>query len=139
VIGETASRTIALSKAVLWKAIDSSAARAMWATVLPRLKPTMAPLAEGFQYGAPSPVKDSTNTTPPESSTEAGQAFHVGGGLDGLQAIAQPLHHGAADEDAAFERILFLSSTWQAAVLIKPLCDWAHCSPVCSSMKQPVP
>jgi hypothetical protein len=44
-----ASRSIACSSAALWKAMLSSAARAMWATLLPRLRPTMAPRASGCQ------------------------------------------------------------------------------------------
>ncbi len=47
----------------------SSAARAMCATVLPRVRPTMAPRASAFQYGAPRPVKAGTNITPPASGT----------------------------------------------------------------------
>ena len=71
VIGAAASPIIAVSRAALWKAIDSSAARAMWATVVPRLRPRIAPFAAGIQYGAPSPVKEGTNITPPESGTDA--------------------------------------------------------------------
>jgi hypothetical protein len=40
---------MACSKAALWKAMLSSAARAMWATVLPRVRPTMVPRASAFQ------------------------------------------------------------------------------------------
>ena len=43
----------------------------MCATVLPRVKPTMAPRASAFQYGAPRPVKAGTNITPPASGTVA--------------------------------------------------------------------
>jgi len=58
-----------------------------------------------------------------------------------MQAVAQPLHHRAADEHAAFERV-----RWRCAwfgpqlVVISPLLRWlARRVPVCISMKQPVP
>src|SRR6218665_2129899 len=47
----------------------SSAARAIWASVLPRVRPVMLPRASGFQYGAPRPVKAGTIITPPASGT----------------------------------------------------------------------
>ena len=39
-----------------------------------------------------------------------GQLLHLAAVLDGLQAVAQPLHHGTADEDAAFQRKLGLAA-----------------------------
>ena len=36
------------------------------------------------------------------------QTLHLAAGLNGMQAISQPLHHSAADEDAAFQGILRL-------------------------------
>jgi len=44
-----ASRAIACSSAADWKAMLSSAARAMWATVDPRVRPTIAPRASACQ------------------------------------------------------------------------------------------
>ena len=35
-----------------------------------------------------------------------GERLHLGRGADEFQIVAQPLHHSAADEDAAFERVL---------------------------------
>ena len=86
--------------------MDSSAARAMCAIVEPRVRPTMAPRASGCQYGAPRPVKAGTNMTPPLSGTLSAELLHLAARLDRVQAIAQPLHDGAADEDAAFAREL---------------------------------
>jgi hypothetical protein len=40
---------MARNSAALWKAMLSRAARAMWATLLPRVRPRMAPRASGFQ------------------------------------------------------------------------------------------
>ena len=97
---------MACSSAALWKAMLSSAARAMCATVLPRDRPTMAPRASGFQYGAPRPVKAGTTITPPASGTLSASACTSPLALDGVQAVAQPLHHRAADEHAALEREL---------------------------------
>ena len=45
----TASRLIACSSAALWNAMLSSAARAMCATVDPRVRPTIAPRASASQ------------------------------------------------------------------------------------------
>jgi len=36
---------------------------------------------------------------------EGGERFHFSRGANEAQVIAQPLHHGTADEDAAFERV----------------------------------
>jgi hypothetical protein len=58
--------------------------------------------------------------------------------LKELEAVAQPLHDGAADEDAAFEREL-APAVCAHEVEIRPLCERITLSPVCSSMKQPVP
>jgi hypothetical protein len=44
-----------------------------------------------------------------------GKALHRGAGFDGLQAVAQPLHHGAADEDAAFQCVLGLRTGLRGA------------------------
>ncbi|MNS73797.1 hypothetical protein D3C72_1072480 [compost metagenome] len=35
-----------------------------------------------------------------------GKLLHLAAVFDGAQAVAQPLHYGAADEDAAFQREL---------------------------------
>ena len=50
-------------------AIDSNAARAMWARVVARDSPMISPLAEGSQSGEPRPVRAGTSTTPPLSAT----------------------------------------------------------------------
>ena len=55
----------------VWKAIASSVARAMWAAVVPRVRPRIVPRAAASQCGAPSPVNAGTTTTPPVSGTEA--------------------------------------------------------------------
>ena len=69
IVGLTRGSTVAhIARAALWKAMLSSAARAMWATVLPRVRPTMAPRvrpwieprAYGSQCGAPRPTKAGT-------------------------------------------------------------------------------
>ena len=78
----TTSLLIASSSAALWKAIDSSAARAMWAIVEPRVRPTMVPRASGFQCGAPRPVKAGTNITPPLSGTLSASCLHLAARLD---------------------------------------------------------
>ena len=82
----------------------------------------MAPRASAFQYGAPRPVKAGTNITPPASGTLSASACTSLLALIALQAVAQPLHDRAADEDAAFERELRPSAPVCAAlVAIRPL------------------
>src|ERR1019366_8007145 len=92
-----ASLLIASSRAALWKAIDSRAARAMCAIVEPRVRPPVGRAEAG----------ESRNE---HDAAVVGHAFgellHLAAGRDGAQAIAQPLHDGAADEDAAFRRVL---------------------------------
>src|SRR5471030_3402912 len=57
----------------------SSAARAMWARLLPRVSPTSAPRAYGSQCGAPRPTKAGTRNTPPLSGTLAASVPDSGG------------------------------------------------------------
>ena len=51
------------------RAIDSSAARAMWPLPVAREIPITSPRAKGSQWGAPRPVSAGTTNTPPLSST----------------------------------------------------------------------
>ena len=76
--------------------------------VVPRVRPVIVPRAYWSQCGAPSPAKAGTRYTPPESGTLAASASTSADDLDQPQPIAQPLHHGAADEHAAFQRIIRL-------------------------------
>ena len=64
------SRLIASTRSRDWNAIDSSAARARCARVVPRVNPRQMPRASGLQYGAPSPAKAGTSVVPPASGTE---------------------------------------------------------------------
>ena len=97
---------MASSRSATWKAIASRAARARWPAVVPRVIPTSAPRAYGSQCGAPRPANAGTRNRPPLSGTVAASASVSLGGLDEPQAVAEPLHDRAADEDAAFERVL---------------------------------
>ena len=45
---------------LVWKAVASKDARAIWPLFEPSVRPTIVPLAFGSQFGAPSPVKDGT-------------------------------------------------------------------------------
>ena len=118
----------------------SSAARAMCATLLPRVSPTIVPRASGCQYGAPSPVKAGTNITPPLSGTDAASCSTSLLALDRVQPVAQPLHHRAADEDAAFERVVAsFGADLRRAGRDQAVGAALECRPVCISAKQPVP
>ena len=100
-----ASSRMASSRSATWNAMLSSAARAMWPAVVPRVMPTIVPRAYGSQCGAPRPANAGTRYTPPLSGTDAASGLDVGRLADDAQPVAQPLHHRAADEDAAFERV----------------------------------
>ena len=62
----------------------------MWARVVPRVRPTIVPRAYMSQYGAPSPVKAGTTTTPPVSGTPAARSLMAG--ADGISPISSRSH-----------------------------------------------
>ena len=66
-----AALVIASTTSRVWKAIDSTTARAMWALVVPRVMPRIAPRAYGSHHGLPSPVNAGTTTTPPVLATDS--------------------------------------------------------------------
>ncbi len=68
------SSFITSSTSATWKAIPSSAARARWPAVVPRVRPVMVPRAYWSQCGAPSPANAGTRYTPPQSGTLAASA-----------------------------------------------------------------
>ena len=71
--------------------------------------------------GAPNPAKAGTNINAAVVRPRYSASFcDIGGVLDdGAQPIAQPLHHGAGDEDAAFAvRRLVLPSTGPCATRV---------------------
>src|SRR5207237_904361 len=61
------------------QAIDSSAARAMWADREPEVCPATTALASDFHQGAPTPASAGRTRTPPASSTSAAIAARAGG------------------------------------------------------------
>ena len=77
----------------------------MCARVVPRVRPTIAPRAYGSQHGEPRPVNAGTN----DHAAGVGHARRERSGLgrvvDDAEAVAQPLHRGAGDEDRAFHRV----------------------------------
>ena len=64
-----ASCSIAETTSATESEIAWSAARAIWAAVVPRVMPTSNPRACGSQKGAPRPVSAGTSITPPVSAT----------------------------------------------------------------------
>ena len=68
------SRVIASSTARVWKQIASRVARARWALVWNRERPTMTPRASARQYGAKSPENAGTKYRPALSGTLAASA-----------------------------------------------------------------
>ena len=71
----------------------------------PRVSPTIVPRAYGSQCGEPRPVSAGTNTTPSVDSTDRASASVSARRLDDPQAVAQPLHRRAGDEDRRLERV----------------------------------
>src|SRR6185295_7311271 len=57
---QPASWCIASIRSAVWKAMLSSAARAMWARLEPRVRPMIVPRAYASHCGAPSPAKAGT-------------------------------------------------------------------------------
>ena len=130
---------MACSSAALWNAMLSSAARAMCATVLPRVRPTIAPRASAFQYGAPRPVKAGTNITPPASGTLSARACTSP--LPWIALSPSRSHCTTAPPmktlpSSAYSGVVVGCA---AAVVSRPLALDSKRSPVCISMKQPVP
>ena len=82
----------------------------MWAAVVPRVRPKIAPRAYGSQCGAPRPTNAGTTTTPSELGTLRRQLFDIDRRLDDAQAIAQPLHDRAGDEHGPFQAIRRLAA-----------------------------
>ena len=72
------SALTASSTSRVWKAVASSAARAMWLRFAKRVRPTIAPRASGRQYGANRPENAGTKYTPPLSSTLAASSSTSG-------------------------------------------------------------
>ena len=64
------------------------------------------PPACGSQCGAPRPTKAGNKDDAAGIGHAGGQSFHFGGRADEAEIVAQPLHHRAANEDAAFKRVL---------------------------------
>ena len=98
----------------------SSAARAMCAAVDPRVSPRIAPRAYGSQCGLPSPGERRHQVDAAVVGDARRERLDVGRRPDDAEPVAQPLHHRAGDEDAAFQRVLGVRSRcgtppWSAA------------------------
>jgi hypothetical protein len=58
--------------------MDSSAARATFSSLVPRVSPVSRPVAAGSHQGAPSPLKPGTRCTPSASASAAIDASPAG-------------------------------------------------------------
>ena len=117
----------------------SSAARAMCATVVPRVSPVMVPRASAFQYGAPKPVKAGTIITPPASGTLS--ASDCTSALPLIALSPSRSHWTTAPPTNTLPSVAYCGWLPICAALVtsKPFCDGWNLSPVCISRKQPVP
>jgi hypothetical protein len=117
----------------------SSAARAMCATFVPRVRPVIVPRASGFQYGAPRPVKAGTTITPPASGTlSASDCTSV---LLLIACRPSRSHCTTAPPTNTLPSIAYSGRAESCAALVvsKPFDEVWNFSPVCISRKQPVP
>src|SRR5262245_16639880 len=98
VSGMPESAAIASSRSATWYAMLSRAARAMCAAVVPRVTPTFVPRAEAgdCRHAAHAAVVWGGGRERFDRRRRAHEA----------EAVANPLHDGAADDDAPLERVL---------------------------------
>ncbi len=117
----------------------SSAARAMCATVLPRVRPTMAPRASACQYGAPRPVKAGTKITPPASGTLSARPCTSPLPLMACRPSRSHCTTAPPMKTLPSRAYCGVALGCAAAVVMRPLALVSKRSPLCISMKQPVP
>ena len=112
----------------------------MWAAVVPRVRPKIAPRAYGSQCGAPRPTNAGTTTTPSESGTLAA-SFSTS--TDDLMTPSPSRSHcttAPAMKTEPSRQYVVLPPTCQPTVVSSLCFDWpAAYRPMFSSMKQPVP
>ena len=131
---------MASSTSATWKAMPSSAARARWPAVVPRVSPAMVPRAYWSQCGAPKPGKRRHEIHAAAIRHAGRQRFDFRRGLDQPQSVAQPLHDRAGDEHAPLQRVFRpAAGIFQATVVSNSWREAAGFWPMFISMKQPVP
>ena len=139
-IGTPVSATIASSTSRVCQAVDSSAARARWPRFTNRVRPTITPRASLRQYGANRPENAGTNTTPPLSSTDRASASTSS--ADRIRPRLSRSHWTTAPAMAVEPSRAYVAGeepSRQATVVSRPEVEGTICSPVLTSMKQPVP
>ncbi len=73
---------------------------------VPRVMPNRDPRASGSQCGRSETDEGRDEIDSAGVRDRAGQDLRFGGRREDAQLIAEPLHHGAADEDRTFQRVL---------------------------------
>ena len=117
----------------------SSAARAMWAAVVPRVRPDQRAAGLRIPVRRAEPGEGRHEDDAAGVRHAGGERLDVGGLADEAEPVAQPLHGGAGDEDAAFEGVFARFAGLRRTVVIRPLRESTGRVPVCISRKQPVP
>ena len=112
----------------------------MCALVAYRVSPAITPRASLRQCGANRPENAGTNTTSPLSGTDRASASTSEASVmmpswSRSHWISEPAT--ATDPSSAY--VAGPSPIRAATVVIRPWLDWTGRSPVCMSMKQPVP
>ena len=95
---------MASSRSTICKAIPSSTARAMWARLVPRVRPNRAPRASARQCGA-EPCERRHEGDPVGVFNRGSERFDVWRSLDEAELVAEPLNRCAGDEGRALERV----------------------------------
>ena len=116
--GCAASFCMATSTSALWKAIASSAARAMCARVVPRVRPDDRAARVGVPVRAAEAGERGHEIDAAANRARWPRAPRRRPTLDDAEAVAQPLHDGAADEHGAFERVVHVrrcARRWSSA------------------------
>ena len=99
----------------------------------------MVPRAFGSQYGAPRPVKAGTTIDVAGVEHARGQALDLAGTAEKTPSPSRSHCTTAPPMNTLPSSAYSLPRVCAQAVAIRPLVDCTTLSPVCSSMKQPVP
>ena len=126
-------------RSAVWKAMLSSAARAMCARVDAARQADDGAARRGVPLRRAESGEGRHQVDVAGIGHAGGQGFDVGGAFDDAESVAQPLHRGAAHEHAAFERVAGSAPRRQATVVSSRWRDGCGVAPVFMSAKQPVP
>ena len=109
------------------------------AAVVPRVRPMIVPARVGIPVRRAEPGEGGHEIDAAVGSASRPSVLDLRGLRDEPEAVAQPLHGGAGDEDAALQRIVDLVADPPGHVVSRPWSRSGEPAPVFISRKQPVP